>query len=832
MRGRCAAVLLLCGGQAVAGAFVFTGEGTPTSVTHPFGYTGTGGALAPISVCVDNSVNPPLATQAEPAVRKVVATLNRLRSIRDNNLAFNTATDIPSGRADFESTVLHEIGHCMGLAHPNHATESGLSDPAANGTKSGRGVNTVFDQGAGADTRHGSSDDVRGDDVNLHWYLRNLNDPGQLPAVFDSSTLAVALNALPSGHTFAANADRAVMAAIGYPNTEAVMQQQSFGGEAQRHLVADDETTLRLARAGRDRVQGNADDYTWQLVYVGQLKNPATANCNIRVRLDDSTAFGVCAVGGSGLAGGDFRITQARAAFNSATNWYFTPGENTTTALTSDTPAAVVDQPYTVRVRVREAAGISISGEPRGTVLVQDDVAAPNTASCSITLAGSANEEGSCSLTSRAVGVRTLRAQFLGYAGWDASLGSLMIPVNSPGAAASTTAITAATPSPSLVGQAYQVAVSVSSGAGTPTGSVVVSDGAGAGCTIAALSGGNGSCALVGSSAGARTLTAVYAGAGGIAGSQGTRAHSVSPAATTTSIGNATPEPSDLNQAVQVSYSVAAVGPGAGTPSGNVTVTAQGGGESCTANVAAGGCSLSLTNPGSRNLVAAYVGNANFSASQSAPRVHRVRAASNVAIGSLAPNGVVVGQAYTVSFSVSGGVGTPTGSVTVSDDQGAQCTAMLQGDGSGQCVLRSRRAGTRTVSAAYAGDTAYAPGSTSATQTVAPAATTLSVLGSSPQPSVEGQAVQVSYAVAATAPGEGPVTGSVTITATPGGETCTATAAAGACSLVLTAQGERTLNVQFTGDADFQPSAAQTTQTVTSALPGRIFRSGFEDGNP
>ena len=101
----------------------------------------------------------------------------------------------------------------MGLAHPNHATESGLSDPAANGTKSGRGVNTVFDQGAGADTRHGSSDDVRGDDVNLHWYLRNLNDPGQLPAVFDSSTLAVALNALPSGHTFAANADRAVMAA-------------------------------------------------------------------------------------------------------------------------------------------------------------------------------------------------------------------------------------------------------------------------------------------------------------------------------------------------------------------------------------------------------------------------------------------------------------------------------------------------------------------------------------------------------------------------------------------------------------------------------------------
>jgi hypothetical protein len=816
---------------AQAGAYVFADQSDPDAVTHPRGYTGNGGPLPTISVCVDSSLNPALATQAEPSVRKAVATLNRLRSLRDNNLAFNTATDIPSGAVDFESTVLHELGHCIGLAHPNHAGESGLSGDATNGTKSGQGVNAVFDQGAGTDTLHGSRDDVRGDDVNLHWYVRGSNNPGLLPATFDSSGMAVALDALPSGHSFAANADLLVMGALGHPNTEAVMQQGARGREAQRHLTADDEATLRLARSGRDRVQGNADDYTWQLNYVGQLNNPSDADCNIRVRLDDSAGFAVCAVGGALLNGGDVRVTTARAAFNAATNWYFSPGENTTTVLSSDVPSAVVGQPYTVRVRVREASGISISGEPRGSVLVSDDVAAPDTASCTLVLAGSVNEEGSCSLTSRLAGTRTLRAQYLGFAGWDASVGTLMIPLSGAGATATTTTISAATPSPSVVGQAYQVTVSVASSGGTPSGSVMVTDNAGALCSIAALSGGSGSCALTSTSAGARTLNAVYGGGGGFAGSQGSRAHTVSAASTVTSLTSAAPEPSDLNQAVQVSYAVAVAAPGAGSPGGVVTVTAQGGGESCTSSVAAGGCSLVLSNPGSRNLIAAYAGNADFLASQSAPRVQRVRAASSVSIGSLTPPSVVVGQPYTVAVTVSGAGGTPSGNVAISDDQGAQCTAPLQGAGSGQCVLRSRRAGSRTVTASYAGDAAFAPASTSVAQAVGAAATSTSVLGSSPEPSQEGQPVQVSYAVVALAPGEGPVSGNVTVTAAAGGEQCTGSVAAGACSVTLNALGERTLGVQFLGNADFQPSSASTTQTVTGAVPGRIFRSGFEASN-
>jgi hypothetical protein len=83
-----------------------------------------------------------------------------------------------------------------------------------------------------------------------------------------------------------------------------------------------------------------------------------------------------------------------------------------------------VGQPYTVSVTVREAAGITITGEPRGTVVVTDGAPAPDTARCTITLTGAANETGSCQLTSTVPGTRDLTADFVGFAGWDGSLGT------------------------------------------------------------------------------------------------------------------------------------------------------------------------------------------------------------------------------------------------------------------------------------------------------------------------------------------------------------------------------------------------------------------------
>src|SRR5207253_116724 len=90
-----------------------------------------------------------------------------------------------------------------------------------------------------------------------------------------------------------------------------------------------------------------------------------------------------------------------------------------------------------------------------------------------------------------------------------------------------TTAIISDTPDPSVTGQPYVVAYTVTpSAAGTPTGNVIVSDGAGATCTASVATG---SCTLASSSVGNRTLTASYAGDANFSSSSGTAPHTVNP---------------------------------------------------------------------------------------------------------------------------------------------------------------------------------------------------------------------------------------------------------------------------------------------------------------
>ncbi|MCB1636697.1 MAG: Ig-like domain repeat protein, partial [Xanthomonadales bacterium] len=79
---------------------------------------------------------------------------------------------------------------------------------------------------------------------------------------------------------------------------------------------------------------------------------------------------------------------------------------------------------------------------------------------------------------------------------------------------ASTTQILSDTPDPSALGSPVTVSVQVAASFGTPSGTVQVSDGQGADCTIT-LSGGTGACALTPAQAGALTLTANYAGQAG-----------------------------------------------------------------------------------------------------------------------------------------------------------------------------------------------------------------------------------------------------------------------------------------------------------------------------
>ena len=294
-----AVVTLGAAREARAAAYVFAGEANGINlVTHPLGYLGAGGALN-ISIGIDpTSAN---AAAMQIPTQNAIIRWNQLDATI-GNLLLGGANDLGPSEVDYESTLLHEMGHALGLAHVNLATESGLTGSNRNYTKSTDGANNVFDINAGTDGVRGSHDDIRGDDVNLHWFKKADNDPFTLPGsgVIDSTTYSREVANLPVGDNFPTNADRTVatLARYNVPNTEAVMQQGAFFDEAQRTLSADDVVGIRYAMAGLDEVQGTADDYSINLTYAG-----LDAGADIVIDFDNTQAsFAVTLVGGAFLS--------------------------------------------------------------------------------------------------------------------------------------------------------------------------------------------------------------------------------------------------------------------------------------------------------------------------------------------------------------------------------------------------------------------------------------------------------------------------------------------------------------------------------------------------
>jgi hypothetical protein len=373
-------------------------------------------------------------------------------------------------------------------------------------------------------------------------------------------------------------------------------------------------------------------------------------------------------------------------------------------------------------------------------------------------------------------------------------------------------------PDPSVVGQTVTVQYNVSvnaPGGGTPTGNVTVSDGT-VSCTGTVAAG---QCSLTFTSAGAKSLSATYAGDANYNASpaSASAAHTVDAANTTTAITSDTPDPSNVGQSVTVNYSVTAGSPGAGTPTGNVTVSD--GVDSCTGTVSAGTCNVTLTTPGARTLTATYAGDSNFNGGTSAGEPHTVNSfATTTTIASDTPDPSVIGQAVTVQYVVAPaqGGGTPTGNVTVSDGT-VSCTGTVA---AGQCSLTFTSTGAKSLTATYAGDSTFT-GSTSAAEshTVNRADTVTTITSDTPDPSAGGQGVSVHFTVTVSSPGAGTPTGNVTVS--DGVNSCTGTVASGQCSIALTTNGARTLTATYAGDSNFNGStSAGEPHTVDAIAPG------------
>jgi len=306
-------------------SYVFAGDTFGVDVvTHPYGYLGTGGVLN-ISVGIDSTSA--YANEMEISTQNVINTWNSLAPTT-GNLLFGVDNNIPTGEVDFESTLLHEMGHALGLGHPNLGVQPSVSGINTNFTQSTKGTDGNFTFDAGSDGIKGSSDDNRGDDVNLNWFDMSNNNPFDINTVVDSTTYSRdTANDLPFGHSYSANADRNVGALLGYSNTEAVMQQGAYTDEAQRTLGYDDVAGIRYAMSGLDELAGTLDDYTISLSYAEQ-----DAFADIVIDFDNTQAgFAATYLSGSEIdATGHYRILSSSIYFNTGYDWFFNDVENST----------------------------------------------------------------------------------------------------------------------------------------------------------------------------------------------------------------------------------------------------------------------------------------------------------------------------------------------------------------------------------------------------------------------------------------------------------------------------------------------------------------------
>ncbi len=470
----------------------------------------------------------------------------------------------------------------------------------------------------------------------------------------------------------------------------------------------------------------------------------------------------------------------------------------TATAVTSSLNPSLFSQSVTFTATVS-----SVAGTPTGAVTFTID----GVDTAPMMLTGGVATTTTATLSA---GPHTVTATYAGSGNFLASTGAT---VTQRVTAAATSTALASSVNPSLFGQSVTFTATVSSAAGTPGGAVTFTiDGVDTAPT--ALAGGVAADTTASLSAGPHTVTVTYAAAGNFAASTSAAVNQQVNAITTTSV-TTSGTPSTFGQSVTFTATVLSV---AGTPTGAVTFAIDGT-PVATVTLSGGTASYATAALSARphTVTVTYAGAGNFLASSSGGLAQQVTADRTTTALASSLNPSVFGQTVTLTATVSGSFGTPTGAVTFTIDAVAAAPVPLSGGGVAAFATAGLSAGPHTVTATYFGTLNFATSvSPALTQRVALAATVTTV-ATSGSPSVAGQSVTFTATVAGGTPGvavaftlDGAASPFATAALDGTGRAAVTTAAIPA--------GSHTVTAAYAGDATTAPSSGDATQSVTPVV--------------
>ncbi len=188
-----------------------------------------------------------------------------------------------------------------------------------------------------------------------------------------------------------------------------------------------------------------------------------------------------------------------------------------------------------------------------------------------------------------------------------------------------------------------------------------------------------------------------------------------------------------------------------------------------------------------------------------------------------------VNQSVTLTATVTGSDGTPTGTVTFTYNNGTsipECPSPipLNDIGAATCTTQSLPAGSDTIQANYSGDSTYLPSKGTLSQTVNKINSNTALLSSLPNGSNFNQAVTFTATVTASSPGGLSPTGTVTFTYNNGNSIpgCPSPillnqSGVATCTTQSLPAGSDVVTASYSGDNNFIPSSGTFTQTVGKA---------------